>query len=197
MDCSKVGALICSLRREKGLTQRQVAAALGVTDKTISKWERGRGCPDVTLLADLSAVLGVQIEPILQGALEPNEQDGGNMKRIKFYVCPTCGNVVTGTGEADISCCGRRLSPLTVQPADEAHLPTVEEVETEYYLTFPHEMTKAHFLRFVAVVDYDRMLLVRLYPEQTPALRVPQTGRGTLYFCCSEHGLMRAPLRRP
>ena len=68
-----------------------MADALGISDKTISKWERGLGYPDVSLLGELSTFLEVDIEKILVGDLEPNDRDGGNMKRIKFYVCPTCG----------------------------------------------------------------------------------------------------------
>lgn len=49
MDARNTGTLIRALREERGLTQRQLADALGVTDKAVSKWERGGGCPDVEL----------------------------------------------------------------------------------------------------------------------------------------------------
>ena len=101
MDNDKSGALISSLRKEKGYTQRQLAEALHVSDKAVSKWECGLGCPDVSLLGALSSVLGVNIEKILEGELEPNSEDGGNMKRIKFYICPDCGNILTATGDAE------------------------------------------------------------------------------------------------
>ncbi len=84
MDCSKVGGLIGYLRKEKNMTQKEVADRLNISDKTISKWERGRGCPDVSLLAELSNLFGVNIEKILLGDLIPNDTDGGNMKRIKL-----------------------------------------------------------------------------------------------------------------
>ena len=102
MDCSKVGNLIYTLRTEKGMTQKALANAMNISDRTISKWERGAGCPDVSLLRELSDILGVNIEKILLGDLEPNKKDGGNMKRIKFYVCPVCGNVISSTGMAEI-----------------------------------------------------------------------------------------------
>ena len=54
MDNGKLGAVLRALRRELGLTQRQAAERLGVTDKAVSKWERGLGCPDVSLLPQLS-----------------------------------------------------------------------------------------------------------------------------------------------
>ena len=56
MDCSKVGALIRALREEAGLTQLQLAEKLGVSDRAVSKWECGRGAPDVTLLGALGVV---------------------------------------------------------------------------------------------------------------------------------------------
>ena len=78
MDCSKVGRLILSLRQERGLTQKQLAESLGLSDRTISQWERGLGLPDVSLLRELSAVFGVNIEQLLAGDLQPNEQEVEN-----------------------------------------------------------------------------------------------------------------------
>ena len=134
MDCTKVGKLIASLRKEKHMTQKALAEAMHLSDRTISKWERGLGCPDVTLLRSLSELLGVNVEQILAGDLSPNEKDGGNMKKIKFYACPQCGNVVWSTGEAELSCCGRKLAALEVQKADEGHEVEIEEVEDDYYI---------------------------------------------------------------
>ena len=59
MDARNTGTLIRALREERGLTQRQLADALGVTDKAVSKWERGGGCPDVELLPGLSERLSL------------------------------------------------------------------------------------------------------------------------------------------
>ena len=193
MDCRKVGNLILNLRKEKNLTQKALADRIGVSDKAISKWERGLGCPDVSLLGDLSRALGVNIEKILLGDLSPNETDGGNMKKLKFYICPHCGNVLTATGEAEISCCGRKLSPLSEQPAQGAHSIAVEEVEDDYFVTFSHEMQKSHYLTFMACVGYDRVLLVKLYPEQSGEVRFPRMRRGgKIYFGCNQHGLFVA-----
>ncbi|MGL4337380.1 MAG: helix-turn-helix domain-containing protein [Turicibacter sp.] len=189
MDVSKVGKLINTLRKEKKMTQKQLADAMNISDKTISKWERGFGCPDVSLLSQLSDILSVNIEKILSGELNPNETTGGNMKRIKFYVCPTCGNVVTSTQESEISCCGRKITPLTPKLADEHHHLTVETIENDSYLTFSHEMNKQHYLSFVACVTYDRVLLIKLYPEQNAEVRFPKMRRGKLYFYCTQHGL--------
>jgi DNA-binding XRE family transcriptional regulator/desulfoferrodoxin (superoxide reductase-like protein) len=191
MDCSKVGKLLLELRKEKGMTQKNIADAMNISDKTISKWERGLGCPDVSLLNELSNILGVNIEKILLGDLDPNDADGGNMKRIKFYVCPNCGNVITGTGGGEMSCCGRKLEALIAKPENEEHKLTVEEMDGDYYITFEHEMSKAHYISFVAYVACDRVLMVKLYPEQSAAVRFPQMYGGKLYAYCNQHGLWR------
>lgn len=192
MDCSKVGQLIYKLRKEKNMTQKELAEQLNISDKTISKWERGMGCPDVSLLGELSNILGVEIEKILTGELNPNEKDNGNMKHLKFYTCPECGNVMTGTGNASLSCCGRILEPLQAQPADGEHAVTVENMEDEYYLTLDHEMSKEHYISFVALVSYDHLLLVKLYPEQNAQLRMPRLHRSAaLYVYCTQHGLFK------
>jgi len=189
MDCSKVGKLIFGLRKEKGMTQKQLADAMNISDKTISKWERGLGCPDVSLLRELSEVLNADIEKILLGDLEPNNADGGNMKKIKFYMCPNCGNTLTSTGESDVSCCGRKLVPLIPKPAEGTHKLTVEEIEEDFYITFAHEMSKTHYINFVACVAYDRVLFVKLYPEQGSEVRFPKMYRGKIYIGCNQHGL--------
>lgn len=189
MDAKRIGALIRALRVEKGMTQRELAARLQVSDKAVSKWERAMGCPDVSLLPALSQVLGVQIGAVLSGSLNPNERDGGNMRRIRFYVCPVCGNVIAATGEAQIACCGRSLEALEPRPCDEAHAVTIEPMDGELYLSFGHEMSKAHHIRFVACVGYDRVLLVRLYPEQGGELRMPDMPHCTCYIGCSRDGL--------
>lgn len=197
MDCNKVGRLLLNLRKERGMTQKQIADMMNISDKTISKWERGLGCPDVSLLGELSKIFEVNIEKILAGDLEPNTIESGNLKRIKFYVCPNCGNVIHNAGDAEISCCGRKLTPLVAKPTDDQHTVTVEDSEGEYYVTFDHEMSKTHYLSFVAYVTSDRILFVKFYPEQTASVRLPKMsgGRlqkrhsGKLYFYCNRHGL--------
>ena len=67
MDHQKVGCFIAALRREKGWTQRELAAQLGVTDKAVSRWETGKGLPDISLLRPLSEALGVSVNELLSG----------------------------------------------------------------------------------------------------------------------------------
>ncbi len=117
------------------------------------------------------------------------------MKNIKFYLCDKCGNVLWATGEVEVTCCGEKLNPLEVQGEDFQHKFKVEEIENDYYVTLDHEMRKCHHFTFGALVTYDRMAFVRLYPEQEAAFRVPRLGRGNLYVCCNNHGLYKKKLR--
>ena len=194
MDNVKTGQLICKLRKEKNMTQQQLADILMVSPKTISKWETGAGCPDISVLPQLAAELGVSAEQLLKGSLQPSLQDGGNMKRVKFYRCETCGNVLTGTGEAEIICCGRKLDALKVMPMDDAHTLQLEQLEDDYFITAAHDMIKEHFITFVAWASFDRVMLVRLYPEQNAELRMHLPRKGDLYVCCSKDGLFRQKL---
>lgn len=194
MDCGKTGGLIRSLRREHGLTQSELAGKMNISDKTISKWERGMGCPDVTLLTSLSEIFGISVESLLSGALSEAEAENGNMKRTNFYLCPKCGAVLTGTGGAELFCCGRRLMPEKAAEIPEDMELRVENVEDEWYITASHPMTKEHSIIFAAYVGIDRMLFIRLYPEQDCAFRMPVMHGGELYLCCSRDGLMKKKL---
>ena len=195
MDCEKVGNLIFRLRKEKGLTQKQLADMMNISAKTVSKWECGMGCPDVSLLGELSSALNVNIEKILEGNLEMNSEENGNMKKVKFYVCSDCGSIMTASGEAEISCCGRKLTALEAKPCDEKHDINVETIENDFYITFSHEMTKAHYLNFIAYAGIDRVMFVRLYPEQGGEVRFPKMYGGKLYFCCNKHGLFEKKVK--
>ncbi|NLF80775.1 MAG: helix-turn-helix domain-containing protein [Clostridia bacterium] len=190
MDCEKTGRLLLTLRQERAMTQKQLAEALGVSDKTVSKWERGLGCPDVSLLPLLALELGVSTDRLLGGDLRPQPAAAGNIRKTRFYLCPCCGNIATSSADTDISCCGRRLAPLEARPADAEHQPSLEQVEDEYYLRFPHEMSKEHYLSLCAYQSWDRMLLIKLYPEQEAALRLPRMSRGRLLIVCNCHGLL-------
>lgn len=191
MDCQKIGKLILQLRQEKNLTQRELAELMNISDKAISKWERGLGCPDVSLLNELSDIFEINIENILSGDLGIGNRVSGNMKKVKFYVCPTCGNVITTTHECDVSCCGRQLKVLTVQKCDEDHQLYIDGIEDEYYIHFSHEMTKMHYIHFIAYVSWDRVMVVKMYPEQSGELRIPRISKGQLYFYCSQDGLFQ------
>ncbi|EPR13415.1 helix-turn-helix domain-containing protein [Ruminiclostridium papyrosolvens] len=190
MDCSKVGKMILHLRKEQGLTQKNIADTLNISNKTVSKWERGLGCPDVSILASLSQVLGADMQKMLEGELDPNRPNNGNIKKIRFYVCPTCSNVLTSTNKASISCCGRKLEPLEPMEHLEHHKMTFEEIDIYNYISIDHEMNKSHFIRFIAYVGADIVLIKSLYPEQDASIHIPVMQRGgKLYGYCSQHGL--------
>ncbi|MBQ3103235.1 MAG: helix-turn-helix domain-containing protein [Oscillospiraceae bacterium] len=189
MDQSRMGELIRDNRKRLNLTQRELAEKLHISDKAVSKWERGMGCPDVGLLTALSDVFGMDLKVLLSGGAESNEPTGGNMKKLKFYVCPVCGNLVTSAAETTVSCCGKILMPLKAQKADEAHALKIEVIENEFFVTSQHEMTKAHYISFLALLTGDTLVLKKQYPEWGLDTRLPMLRYGTLYWYCTEHGL--------
>ena len=129
------GAVIKKLREKNGLTQLQLAEKLGVSDKTVSKWENGKGYPDITLLEPIAEVFRISVTELISGNTIHNENVSANMLRSKFYVCPVCGNVIHSMGEAAIQCHGVLLSPLEAEMSDERHMIFIERVEDEYYVT--------------------------------------------------------------
>ena len=189
MDNVKIGNLIHRLRKEKGMTQLQLAEILHISDKTVSKWERGLGCPDVSLLADLSRVFGVDLEKLLSGQLDANEERGGNMKKLNFYVCPECGNVITAMTDAVISCCGKKLKALEPVKAAEEDKLSVEIIENDYYISSNHPMVKEHYISFVALLTGDTLIMKKQYPEWDLQVRIPGRTHGKLIWYCTEHGL--------
>ncbi len=187
MDCEKIGRLIYELRKERDFTQLQLANRIHVSDKAVSKWERGMGCPDISLLPVLCETLGIDMETLLAGEIDANDMTGGNMKKLKFYICPQCGNLLTATEEAAISCCGKKLHALQPQKAEEKL--TVEKIDGEYFITSAHEMTKTHYITFVALLTGDSFIMRRQYPEWDLQARIPQLGHGMLLWYCNQHGL--------
>lgn len=185
---------IRALREGRGLTQRGLAERIGVTDKAVSKWESGRGLPDISLIEDLARALGVSVAELLTGDVRTNANRAGNMLRSKLYVCPICGNVVHALGEGSFSCCGVQLPPLEAEEASEdgEHAFRVERVENDWLVTLDHPMTKEHFVSFMAYVTSDTVTVTRLYPEQDAQARFPMRGSGTILVHCNRHGLFRA-----
>lgn len=183
------GGVIRALREQRHLTQRELGDRLCVSDKAVSKWENGRGLPDITLLEPLAAELGVSVAELLAGEQVVNRNRSGNLKKLCLYVCPVCGNVLTALGEASISCCGVALPAL--EPEEDGHEIQVERIEHEFYVTLDHPMTKEHYISFLALVNSDRLALIKLYPEQDCAARFSMQGHGILYAYCNHHGLSR------
>ena len=191
MDTYITGATIRSLREKKGLTQAQLATSLGISTQAVSKWETGRGLPDISLIGALAAALGVSVMELMSGNAVTNRNVSANILRSKFYVCPVCGNILRTTGDALISCCGITLPALEAEAPDGDHPITLEAVEDEHFVTVHHPMTKDHFISFVAFVTSDRLQLVKLYPEGNAETRLHLRGMGYVYYYCNRHGLFK------
>ena len=191
MNTYVTSAAIRRLREGKKLTQGALAEKIGVSCKAVSKWETGRGLPDISLLEPLAQALGVSVMELMSGETVSNRNVSCNMLRTKLYVCPVCGNVIHCAGEAVVSCCGITLPPLEAEEPDEMYPMTLERVEDEEFISIRHPMTKEHFISFVAYATADRFQLVKFYPEGNAETRLRLQGRGVLYFYCNRHGLFK------
>ncbi len=94
MDYEKIGLFIANKRKEYKLTQKDLADCLKITDRAVSRWERGLGCPDISLLEELSKILGVSILEILHGEEIREKEDENqvvvtllnkNSKKVKIW----------------------------------------------------------------------------------------------------------------
>ena len=191
MDTYVTGSTIKRLRESRNMTQGALAEKIGVSSKTVSKWETAKGLPDISLLQPLATALGISLIELMDGERIINKNISANMLRGKFYVCPACGNAIHAMGDALVSCCGITLPPLEAEEADEGHPVTIENVEDEHFVTVHHPMTKEHFISFIAFVTSDRLQMVKLYPEGNAETRLLLRGRGFLYYCCNRHGLFK------
>lgn len=189
MDNVKMGQLIRRLRKENSMTQLQLAEKLHVSDKAVSKWERGIGGPEVSLITQLSGIFAVDMQNLLSGELNRNDLPGGNMKKLKLYICPHCGNLITSMTDTSVTCCGRKLQAVIPQKATEAEKLSVQIIEHEFFISSDHEMTKDHHITFVALLTSDTVFLKKLYPQWDLQIRVPIFAHGKLLWYCRKHGL--------
>ena len=183
------GAVIKELREKNKMTQAELANKLCVSDKTVSKWETAKGYPDISLLEPISKVFGVSITELLSGNAVENINVSANMLRSKFYVCPICGNIFHSMGEAVIHCHGVQLTPAQAEETDENHIILIEKVEDDYFIQIDHEMTKKHYISFVAAMSADNMQMTKLYPEGNAEVRFPTRGVRKIFFYCNRDGL--------
>ena len=191
MNSYITGPAIKRFREARGLTQAQLAEIIGVSDKAVSKWETGKGLPDISLVEPLAKSLGVSVPALMNGERIVNRNTGCNVLRARFYVCPICGNVLTSMGDTVISCCGVTLPPLEGEAAEGAYAITLERVEDEEFRSIRRRMTKEHFISFIAYATSDRFQLVKFYPEGNAETRLRLQGRGVLYAYCNRHGLYK------
>lgn len=183
------GAVIKKLREKNHLTQSELAGRLCVSDKTISKWETAKGYPDISLLEPIAKVFDISITELISGNAVSNVNVSANMLRSKFYVCPVCGNIVHCMGEAVIHCHGVLLTPSQIEETDEEHKIFIERVEDEYYVRVEHDMTKNHYISFVAALSSDNIQMMKLYPEGNPEARFKMNGVKKIFFYCNRDGL--------
>ena len=195
MDQYVTGEIIRKLREEKKMTQAELAEKLSVSDKAVSKWENGRGYPDITLIEPIAQALGISMIELLSGSNIVNENRNANMLKTKWYVCPVCGNVVNATGEAVISCCGITLPAFEMIEADADHPVSIERVEDEYYVTVDHEMTKTHYISFIAALSGQENHIVKLYPEGPAEARFKTRLVRKIIFYCNHHGLFEVRVK--
>ena len=191
MDTYITGSIIKNLREKKGITQLQLSDILGVSSKAVSKWETGKGFPDITLIEPIAKALSVSVMELISGNAVVNRNVSANILRSKFHVCPVCGNVIRTVGDAVISCCGITLPSLDAEEVDKAHEISIEKVEDEYFVTVNHDMTKEHYISFTCFVTTDRVQFVKFYPEGNAETRLSFRGGGYLYIYCNKHGLMK------
>ena len=190
------GAVIKELRQKSNMTQAQLADRLGVSDKTVSKWETGKGYPDITLLEPIAQAFLVSVAELLSGSPVQNANVSANMLRSQFYVCPICGNVIHNIGEAAITCHGVLLQPEMAEESDEQHKIFIEKAEDEYYVRVQHEMTKTHYISFIAAVSSERIQLVKRYPEEEAEARFKMQGVRKIFFFCNKDGLFSLDVKK-
>ena len=226
------GGVIKALREKKNMTQEELAQKIFVTSKAVSKWETGKGFPDIGLLESLGKALDVSVIELLSGQSITNRNKACNMSRGKFYVCPVCENIIHTTGEAVISCCGITLpaleaeevkaistgsstqdtssthssdnavveaateAPMDLETAiDATHIPNIQIVEDEYFVTLNHPMTKDHYISFIAAISDQGIQMIKLYPEGPAQARFKISGVRKLYYYCKHHGLFTIKVR--
>lgn len=188
------GAVIKRLREERNMTQLQLAEKLAVSAKTVSKWETAKGYPDITLLEPLADVLRVSVTELISGNTVTNSNVSANMLRSHFYVCPVCGNIIHSMGETVIQCHGLQLQSEEAEETDENHKIFIEQVEDEYYVQIEHDMSKQHYISFIAAVSVDKIQMVKLYPQGNAEARFKMNGVKKLYFYCNRSGLFSLDL---
>lgn len=195
MNASKTGKLIYAMRKQKNLTQKELAELVNVSDKAVCKWENGRGCPDITLLPALSHSLDVSIESLLRGELESSHFYGGNMNKLKIYRCKNCNNIISSTKQINAECCGLKLPEIqkvdleTVENKN-CFVPIISEVDDELFVKFNHPMTKENYIATVIIVYYNRLTEITMYPEQEASFTISQLAGSKIYVVTNNNQLI-------
>ena len=193
MDTYVTARSVKKLREEKRMTQNELADQLGVSSKTVSKWETARGLPDISLIEPLAKALGVSVIELINGDYRINENAACNLKRSKLYVCPVCGNVIHAAGAAVISCCGITLPEAEAEngteDGDATHHLEVMYTDSRHYVKLSHPMTKEHYISFIAYITDGHFEMKKLYPEGSAEADFLGRGHGLIVAYCNQHGL--------
>ena len=186
-----IGKVIKELRERKNLTQLELANIICVSDKTISKWETGKGLPDISLIEVLAKSLDVSVIELMNGEYIDNHNKSSNILKSNFSVCPICGNIIYSMGKNLNSCCGINLPTLEGEIENDKHIINIQLIDDEYYISVNHEMTKKHYISFIAYVTMNRCEIIKLYPEQNAEVRFFNNGKGIIYIYCNKDGLYK------
>ena len=116
------------------------------------------------MLEPIADAFSISVTELISENTVQNSNVFANMTKSKFYVCPICGNVIHSMGEAVINCHGVLMTAAELEDVDENHKISVERIEDDYYVRIEHEMTKSHYISFIAAVSSDRIQMVKLYP---------------------------------
>ena len=104
-----------------------------------------------------------------------------NMNRLKLFCCPVCGGVSFSYNDVNAECCNQILEAVPVKKAEEADKPAITEMDGEYLLEYSSPMTKDFYIAAVVAERYDRVELIRLFPEQAAQVRLAQVAGTKIY----------------
>lgn len=192
MNLTEFGSFIRTRRRELGISQQALADMLGLSAKAVSKWECGKGFPDVDNLPLLARALEVDIKALLAADAEDAQAVSENLRNLQFYICPVCGRFHMAMKGAQITCCRLILKAAAAQKADDAHAVSITENDGDWYLESEHPMEKGHYLSFGAFLNTDTCIFKKCYPQWDFRVRIPKIGHGIFLWYCTEHGLFYA-----
>ena len=154
----KMTRFIAELRKEKGMTQKDLAELLGITDKAVSKWERGLSCPDISLLPKLTSVFGVTANELLSGGRSETtapELEAVVESTLKYADVATKNKIVAGKRWKAVSITSGIVLALL--------LLLLKISEIEIYPASPISFIPTTFLVFIAIVGISVSVVFRTY----------------------------------
>ena len=150
-----------------------------------------KGLPDISLIEPLAKTLKVSVIELMNGEYITHQNKSSNMLKSNFSVGPICGNIIHTMGENINSCCGINLPILEADLENNKHIINCDILENEFFVSINHEMSKDHYISFIAYITNDRCEIVKLYPEQNAEVRFLKRGKGIIYAYCNKDGLIK------